>query len=47
MISSNALMDAFVYTMAVAVFATLFWLGLSKRRQDAEIARREREGGRK
>jgi hypothetical protein len=45
MISSNVLMDAFVYTMAAAVFATLFWLGLSKRRQDAEAARRERDGG--
>ena len=41
--SSNLLMDLFVYGMSVAVFATLFWLGLSKRRQEREQAARQRE----
>ncbi len=41
--SSNLLMDVFVYGMSIAVFATLFWLGLSKRRQEREEASRQRE----
>jgi hypothetical protein len=41
--SSDLLMDIFVYGMSIAVFATLFWLGLSKRRQEREAAARQRE----
>jgi hypothetical protein len=39
--SSNLVMDFFVYGMALLVFGTLFWLGLSKRRQDREAAQRQ------
>jgi hypothetical protein len=41
--SSNLLMDIFVYGMSIAVFATLFWLGLSKRRQEREAEARQRD----
>ena len=41
--SSDLLMDIFVYGMSIAVFATLFWLGLSKRRQEREAAARKRD----
>jgi hypothetical protein len=37
--NSVVLMDAFVYTMAAGVFATLIWLGICKKRQEAEKAR--------